>query len=221
MMRMLDTSYFKEPFVRGLSTLDKLFYLYVTFECDHAAVWIPDFEVAGLYLGTPIQEDDVLKAFEGRIVVLDSGKWFFPDILRKIYPSGLKAKNNVMKSVLAHLERHKLLDEKGELKVAFDEPLPKGSLRVLNKNNINNISKKGDARGKKKFIPPEVEEVIEYFVDNGYTPESAVNAFRYYEAGEWKDSTGKQVISWKQKMRAIWFKPENKKSISQGVPSNF
>jgi len=65
---------------------------------------------------------------------------------------------------------------------------------------------------KKKFIPPEINEVIKYFIENGYSEESATMAFKYYDEGNWKDSTGKQVLNWKQKMRGVWFKPENKMS---------
>jgi predicted adenine nucleotide alpha hydrolase (AANH) superfamily ATPase len=63
---------------------------------------------------------------------------------------------------------------------------------------------------KKSFIPPTEQEVIQYFLDNGYTQESGIKAFRYYSAGNWKDSEGKPVKNWKQKMQGVWFKDENK-----------
>ena len=73
-----------------------------------------------------------------------------------------------------------------------------------NKNN-KNISKR-------KFTPPNIDDVIIFFIDNGYTKESAEKAFLYYSDGNppWTDSRGKQVRGWKQKMRGVWFKPENK-----------
>ena len=70
--------------------------------------------------------------------------------------------------------------------------------------------KKSKVYKKKKFIPPEIKDVIKYFSDNGYTKESAQKAFGYYDVANWKDSTGKQVLNWKQKMRGVWFKDENK-----------
>jgi len=66
----------------------------------------------------------------------------------------------------------------------------------------------------KKFIPPTEQEVIDYFEQNGYSKESAKRAFEYYKEGEWKDSSGKPVKNWKQKMISVWFKPENAMSIS-------
>lgn len=66
---------------------------------------------------------------------------------------------------------------------------------------------------KEKFIPPSLEEVKQYFSDKGYTAEAAKKAFDYYNEGGWKDSKGKRVKNWKQKMIAVWFKPENLKHI--------
>ena len=63
-----------------------------------------------------------------------------------------------------------------------------------------------------KFIPPSVNEVIKYFIEKGYSVQIAKKAFEYYDTADWKDSTGKQVKNWKQKMIAVWFKDENKAS---------
>ena len=55
-----------------------------------------------------------------------------------------------------------------------------------------------------------IEDVIQYFKEKGYTEESARKAHEYYACNEWKDSNGKKVRNWKQKMNSVWFKPENK-----------
>ena len=68
---------------------------------------------------------------------------------------------------------------------------------------------------KKGFIAPSVLEVEEYFDQNGFTKESGKRAWEYYEAGGWTDSRGQKVVNWKQKVRVVWFKPENKKPDSQ------
>ena len=77
--------------------------------------------------------------------------------------------------------------------------------------NIPPISPEG-LNGKpkrKKIEPPTETQVIEYFVENGFVESAARKAHAYYEAGDWKDSQGKPVKSWKQKMRGVWFKDEN------------
>lgn len=75
-----------------------------------------------------------------------------------------------------------------------------------NDNNDNNIR----GCGKSKFNPPDLKEVEKYFIENGYTKEVAIRAFNYYDTADWKDSQGKKVRNWKQKMQGTWFKDENK-----------
>lgn len=61
---------------------------------------------------------------------------------------------------------------------------------------------------KKEIIKPSLEEIKNYCLErkNNVDPK---RFYDYYEANDWKDSNGKQVKSWKQKMIANW---ENKSS---------
>jgi uncharacterized protein YdaU (DUF1376 family) len=61
-----------------------------------------------------------------------------------------------------------------------------------------------------KFKIPSINEVKQFFIENGYTELSGEKAWNYYNDGNWHDSSGKPVKSWKQKMRVVWFKDENK-----------
>lgn len=73
----------------------------------------------------------------------------------------------------------------------------------------------------KRFVPPSQIEVIDYFNQNGYSNESAIKAFKYYETGNWKDGKGNQVKNWKQKMQSVWFKEDNKiKPVNKGYDYN-
>lgn len=115
--RNFDTEYFKKPFVRGLSGAHKLFYIYVISDSDHAGIWIPDFEIAQVYMGMKIDKEEVLKAFGNRIIQLSDGKWFFPEIIKKQYPNGLEGDNNAVKSAREKLEKYGITPE--ELKKVF------------------------------------------------------------------------------------------------------
>jgi hypothetical protein len=63
---------------------------------------------------------------------------------------------------------------------------------------------------------PTLQEVINYFLENGYTTESAKKAFNYYNesltpnSNQWKDGKGNPIKNWKMKMRGVWFTEENK-----------
>lgn len=89
----------------------------------------------------------------------------------------------------------------------------------VNDSVINNIKKTPRTN---KFVPPTVFDVKEYFESNGYTTESGEKAFNYYNVADWKDSSGKQVKNWKQKMQSVWFKEENKikEKPKENLPSN-
>lgn len=75
----------------------------------------------------------------------------------------------------------------------------------------NKKEKKGEE--KKAFIPPALEDVKIYFREKGYTEDSAIRAWEYYESNDWKDRNQNQVLNWKQKVIAVWFKDENKLEI--------
>ncbi|MCD7740348.1 MAG: hypothetical protein LUH11_03260, partial [Candidatus Gastranaerophilales bacterium] len=71
----------------------------------------------------------------------------------------------------------------------------------------NTINKKN--KNKKKFVPPTIKEIENYCRQR----KNNVNAKRfydYYAAANWKDSQGKPIKNWKQKIIAVW---EKKKSV--------
>jgi hypothetical protein len=73
-----------------------------------------------------------------------------------------------------------------------------------------------------KFISPSLLEVQSYFIENGFSKDLAKRAFDYYEVANWKDSKGNKVKNWKQKMRGVWFKEENKeKEKPKYIPLKF
>lgn len=63
-------------------------------------------------------------------------------------------------------------------------------------------------RNPKPFVPPSKQDMIDYFAANGYIASYAEHVWDYYNDGNWQDAGGKQVISWKQKVRGVWFKGE-------------
>lgn len=73
-------------------------------------------------------------------------------------------------------------------------------------------SAKPKAKAKKNHMENVNEnEIIDYFVSNNYTEESAKKFFSYYSESDWEDRNGNKVKNWKQKARGVWFTPENSK----------
>jgi len=74
----------------------------------------------------------------------------------------------------------------------------------------NKDENKDNKRRRKPFKKPTIEEVKQFFIDNGYKAEIGEDKWHYYNDADWFDSKGNPVLNWKQKMRSVWFKPEYK-----------
>jgi hypothetical protein len=82
-------------------------------------------------------------------------------------------------------------------------------------NDIVNDNVNVKTKNKKKtFTPPQLSEVITYFIENGYKEETAIKMFKSYSVANWVDSKGNQVNNWKQKAINVWFRDENKVVIN-------
>ncbi len=118
-----------------------------------------------------------------------------------------------------HLQIRKQLSESGKKgalnrwKNGHPIDLPNGHPIDLPNGNKERKKENKEIKESKVFTPPVIDEVIKFFEENGYT--NGDKAWHYYNDGNWKDSKGKQVINWKQKMRSVWFKDENKKVIKR------
>lgn len=112
--RFTDTNKYKKKFVRGLQGPYKLLWDYLYHDCDHAGIWIVDFEIAQIYLGTdmPVIREDALKHFnanETKIIELpDGSKWFIPSFVDFQYGE-LNPKNKAHNSVINILTKYDLL----------------------------------------------------------------------------------------------------------------
>ena len=75
--------------------------------------------------------------------------------------------------------------------------------------DVQFVKKEVKSKGK-TFVAPTMQEVEDYFIQNGYTKESAQVAFKYYNVADWVDSKSNKIKNWKQKMQGVWFKDVNK-----------
>jgi len=89
-----------------------------------------------------------------------------------------------------------------------------GKAKAMLKQNPTNKIREDKIRKDKIVIKetsiPTLDDLILYFIQNGYSEIAAKKAFEYYSVADWKDSKGNKVKNWKQKMQGVWFKPENK-----------
>lgn len=76
---------------------------------------------------------------------------------------------------------------------------------------------KADKPPRSRFVPPTLEEVRAYCRSRN-SPVDPVKFYDYFTVGHWKDSNGKPVKSWKQKL-LTWEDCEKQRGAQQPSPS--
>jgi hypothetical protein len=216
--RFTDTDKWKKKFLRGLQAPYKLLWLYILDECDHAGVWIVDFDVARLRLDEDVFEDEALKAFGDKIFKIDNGeRWLILDFIEFQYGK-LKETNNAHISVIKTLKKYGIWYED---KLVVEELIsPSQGAKDMDKEKDKDKDKEKEG-GEKKLNPPTIEDFKTYFEANGYSKDLAERAWKGYSEADWKDSKGNKVKNWKQKCQHVWFKPENKNERTATTKQSF
>ena len=70
-----------------------------------------------------------------------------------------------------------------------------------------------------RFVPPSEQDVIDHFVEKGYSAWQASTMFQYYSGNNWCDKKGKPVVNWKLKSK-MWMTHEHKIKPNQGRGGN-
>lgn len=95
-------------------------------------------------------------------------------------------------------ETRRELGRKGGLAKASNSQVSLANLAIKEKKiKQNNIKEKKEV-SKRAFAPPTLEEVKSYAEERKRT-DLVSKFFDFYTAGDWKDTKGNQVKSWKQK----------------------
>lgn len=79
---------------------------------------------------------------------------------------------------------------------------------IIKQQTTNN--KPQTKKAPKIFVPPTLQEVVDFFVSEKFPKELGEHVFKYYADNDWKDSEDKGFSSWKQKMRGNWMKERNR-----------
>jgi len=126
------------------------------------------------------------------------------------------------KQLLNFSEKYQIKKEKNAKRISQWREKQAVTESVTHSENVRNTSKVN--RSKVKVYIPTIDEVISYFLENGFKTESAKLAWNYYNESGWIDSNGKKVLNWKQKMRGVWFRDENKintnNTLNFNIPVN-
>jgi hypothetical protein len=146
--RFADTNKYKKPFIRSLPGAYKLLWDFLYLDCDHAGIWIVDFDVAQMYIGSDmkISREEALKFFnteEVRIFEFDGKKkWFIIPFIEFQY-GRLSEKNKAVSSVITILKKYGFLDEDLHLTIPPSSPLQGAKDKVKEKDKDKEMDKDG------------------------------------------------------------------------------
>ena len=167
---MTDTDKWKKRFLKDLNYANKLLWLYMLDDCNHAGIWDIDLEVASIRIGLDVDMSDLLK-FEHKIVVFDnSEKVFIPAFIEFQYGE-LNPNSNVHKSVISLLQKYNL---EGYLKGS--QTLPEGVQDKDKDKDKDKVIVKAKAKVK-RFVKPTIEEVADYCNERN----NDVDAEKFYD----------------------------------------
>ena len=124
--RFTDTEKFKSKFMRSLKAPYKLLWEYILCDCNHAGIWLVDFEAARLYVGRDVRvfEERALEEFnkkEPHVIPIDNGeRWYIVGFIEFQY-GALNPRNRVHASVINLLEHFGLWKD-GHLSLEAEIP---------------------------------------------------------------------------------------------------
>ena len=114
--RFTDTSLYDKAWFQELPNQYKLFWEYITKKCDNAGFWDINFGMFSyIFNGLKLEEEDILKMFNGKIVKVDD-KFFIPKFIEFQNGEILRENNNAHKQIIKLLEKNGLLDDLGAWK---------------------------------------------------------------------------------------------------------
>lgn len=158
--RLTDTSKWKRPWFQSLSRDAKLVWLFLCDDCDHAGIWIADFELMSLRLGIHLNEAKLAQMIGSKLVKLSADRYFIPSFFEFQYQyakDGFKAKQSALKA----LRYWNLLDDQDCLVDLTDSYLSvnQQSVDCLSISISKSISNTGGV-GEKNVLPQEAYESV-------------------------------------------------------------
>lgn len=144
--------------------------------------------------------------------------WFFMEEIELISNRNGETFNE---QLLNYSKKYQIKKEKSAKRISEWREKQAVSENVTRSESVRNASKVN--KSKVKVYIPQLDEVIKFFLDNGFKSEAGIKAWNYYNESGWIDSNGKRVLNWKQKIRGVWFKDENKiqsQTLNFAIPVN-
>ncbi len=210
--RFTDTNKYKKPFLRGLQGAYKLLWDFLYHECDHAGIWIVDFEIAQIYLGSDmkVNKQDALLYFnygENRIIEVDNGnKWFIPSFIEFQYGK-LNPENRAHNSVICVLNKYNLYDSNKGLITPLQgcKDMDKDKDKDMDMENGEKLKTTKQPKKKKELVEAKIPD-FDNFKTYAFLKEPTLNLnalknkYDSWVENGWRDGNDNSITNWKTKI---------------------
>jgi hypothetical protein len=207
--RFIDTNLFSDEWFNELSKDCKLFFIYHITTCDHAGILKLNKKLCEFQTGIKSIET-VIKELGNSYITLKEGVYWMPKFLKFQYPNFPKSNVRQQQGAINILLTYGINTENINTYLTVNKELPNSYVHDSDNESVSVTGKNMD-----KFIPPTLQETINFFVVKGFTQELATRAWESYNVAEWVDSQGKKIKNWKQKMLQVWMREDNRTSTKK------
>ena len=195
--RFSDTDKWKKGWIKKLTPGEKLVWVYLLDNCNHAGIWDVEIEVAETRLGIKINPIEVIKAFGDKIKVIDNGnKWFITNFISFQYGI-LNPLNRAHKSVIDILEKCQIRGYASPSQGATQGCKDKDKDKDMDKDKEEEVIK--EKKYNTIFIKPTIPELTDYIKTKNLKID-AEYFFDFYESKGWVVGKNK-MKDWKAAVR--------------------
>ena len=140
--RFTDSDKWKKRWFRKLNNNEKVFWMYLLDQCDHAGIWEVDFELASYFCGKFFPHQ-IMNTFSKQFIEFDNGKrWFIKDFIEFQY-GRLNEKNRAHLSAIQRLKKFNLLKYLDGAYKPLISPLQGAKDKDKDKDKVKDKEKRG------------------------------------------------------------------------------
>jgi hypothetical protein len=129
--RFTDSEKWKDPWFDGLTNDQKLVWLYLLDNCDHAGLWKKNIRLLRILTNTNLVEEEIKSFLNDRIIQIED-KWFIPKFITFQYGDNFQnSRQKSVQSAIELLRKYNLIKENEKGILTLSIPLPNPKLRVM------------------------------------------------------------------------------------------
>lgn len=164
--RFIDTGIFNDSWFMGLSVSNKLFFIYLITNCDHAGIIDLNIKLAEFQTGIKGLANSlltVIKEFDNRLIRLSDNYYFIPKFIKYQYPNGLSNNVKAQLSVINKLKEFNLFDDSNQ---TVKQELANSLLTVQDIDIDKDKDKDKDKQTVKIETKNDLHPLQKYVIDN-------------------------------------------------------